>query len=84
MRTPTALTQQQRDGMACARTAIFRIVRDTPAGIHGLSLELLMMDVLMASRGPVRDTTEAAAVTLAAMALARLVEHDRGEGAMGA
>ncbi len=73
------LTQQQRDGMAVARTAIARIVRDTPAGIHGESLEVLMLEVLMASRGPVRDTAEAAAVTLAAMALARLVEHERGE-----
>ena len=73
------ITTQMRDGMAVARTAIARIVRDTPAGIHGETLELLMMDVLMASRGPVRDTAEAAAVTLAAIALARLVEHERGE-----
>ncbi len=74
-------TQAQRDGMDCARQCVDTIIRDVTQWpvLHGEALEHFMLEMMMAKRGPVRDAEEAAAVAIAAMALARLVEHERGE-----
>ena len=57
------------------------VVNLAPLDLHGEALECLIMERLT-QNCHMRDVTDAAIVSIAAMAIARLVEHERGERQM--
>ncbi len=62
-----------------ARDAVTDIVAAcVPCAINGLALEMVVMERLAQSR-PVKDLDDAVLIAVAGMAIARLVEHERGE-----
>ena len=66
------LTTTQRENLEVARQAIATIAKGTPANVHGEELAWLLIEHLCGEPTPL-------VTVIAALALARLVEHERGE-----